>query len=204
MRFRLWFLSLLGASILAFAAPASSQVVPAYQGDSLGLKIGVGPSSFDVDWGHGRMYGGTIWADWYPQGMPSALRGLGVEAEARDISLNRRLPPQANLRQDTAGGGPIFAWSHFRSFHPYAKFLISYGSYDFSPVVTPGGGTFAHQSMALWAPGAGFEIRIYRPIWIRGDYEYQTWQTLLGKTPNPQGMTVGVAYNFAYPHANKR
>jgi hypothetical protein len=199
MRFRFLILPFLAASILAATVPAFSQAVPAYQRNTLDLSIGAGASSYDVDWGHGRMYGITVWADWYPQSMPKALHGLGVEAEARDISFDRHLPPQFNLRQDTAGAGPIFAWRHFRYFHPYAKYLISYGRYDFSP--TPTG---SHASLALWAPGAGFEIRIFRPIWLRGDYEYQTWQKLFGKTPNPQGITAGIAYNFAYPSANKR
>ena len=200
MRFRLLIPPVLAVSILAVTVPAFSQVVPTYQENSLDLSIGIGPSGYDVNWGHGRMYGGTIWADWYPRWMPSALRGLGVEIEARDISLDRHLPPQANIRQDTAGGGPIYAWRHFRNFHPYCKFLISHGSYDF----TSPSPTYSHDTRTLWAPGVGFEYRIYRPIWARADYEYQTWQTLLGKTPNPQGFTAGIAYSFAYPFASKR
>jgi opacity protein-like surface antigen len=204
MHFRLLILPVLAVSILAVTVPAWSQTVPAYQENSLDLSVGVGASSYDVDWGHGRMYGETIWADWYPHGLPSKLHGLGLEVEARDISHDRHLQPQFNLRQDTAGGGPIFSWRHFRNFHPYAKFLISDGSYDFSPVPVGPDKYYSHASLILWAPGVGVEYRIHRSIWMRADYEYQTWQTLLGKTPNPQGITVGMAYNFAYPFANKR
>ena len=203
MRFKLWALPVLAVSILAVAIPAFSQTVPAYQREDLPLFVGIGPSGYDVDWGHGRMFGGTIWADWYPERMPSVLHGLGVEFEARDISLDRHLPPQLNLRQDTAGGGPIFSWRHYRNFHPYAKFMIEDGSYDFSPVPV-GSGFYSHASLMLLAPGAGLEYRVYRAFWARADYEYQTWQTLLGQTPNPQGVTVGVSYNFAYPYPNKR
>ncbi|MGA3131121.1 MAG: outer membrane beta-barrel protein [Terracidiphilus sp.] len=200
MRFKLLVLPVLAVSILTVAIPALSQTVPAYQRQDMPLFVGIGPSGYDVDWGHGRMYGGTIWADWYPERMPSVLHGLGVEVEARDISLDRHLPPQLNIRQDTAGGGLIYAWRHFRNFHPYAKFLIEQGSYDFT---TPSP-TYSHDTRALWAPGAGFEYRLYHAFWARADYEYQTWQTLLGKTPNPEGFTVGVSYNFAYPYPNKR
>jgi opacity protein-like surface antigen len=203
MRLKLLALPALAVSILTAAIPAFSQTVPAYQREDLPLLVGIGPSGFDVDWGHGRMYGGTIWADWYPERMPSVLHGLGIEVEARDISLDRHLPPQFNLRQDTAGGGLIYSWRHYRNFHPYAKYLISYGSYDFSPVPV-GTSYYSHDTRTLWAPGAGFEYRVYRAFWARGDYEYQTWQTLLGKTPNPQGVTVGVAYSFGYPYPNKR
>jgi opacity protein-like surface antigen len=199
MRFRLLILPVLTASIFAVTVPAWSQAAPAYVRNSLNLEVGIGPSGYDVDWGHGRMFGGTVWADWYPEKLPSAIHGLGLEIEARDISLNRHLPPQYNLRQDTAGGGPIFTWRHFPNFHPYAKFLIEDGSYDYSP--TP---TSSHASRMLWVAGAGLEYRVYRSFWARADYEYQTWQTLLGKTPNPQGVTVGIAFDFAHPSASRR
>lgn len=199
MRLRLFVFPVLAASVLMAAVPAFSQADADYVKNSLDLNVGVGGNSWDVDWGHGRMYGETIWADWYPRRMPSLLRGLGIELEARDISHDRHLPPQANIRQDTAGGGPIYAWRHFRNFHPYAKYLISHGSYDF----TTDSPTYSHDTRTLRAEGAGFEIRVYRPIWARIDYEYQTWQKLLGKTPNPQGFTVGLAYSFAYGYHGK-
>ena len=98
------------------------------------------------------------------------------------------------MRQDTAGGGPIFTWRHYRNFHPYAKFLIEDGSVDFYPL--PG---YSHDTRTLFALGGGFEYRIFRSIWARVDYEYQDWGTLLGNTLNPQGATVGVAYDFSHP-----
>jgi opacity protein-like surface antigen len=199
MRFRLFVHSVLAVSIFAVAVPAISQVVPAYQRRALPIVLGIGPSSYDVDWGHGRMLGGTIWGDWYPQKLPHILRGLGVEGELRDISLNRS-STQANMRQDTAGIGAIYAWRHFQNFHPYAKYLISYGSMDFD-IQNP---TYSHDTRTLYAPGGGLEIRIYREFWARADYEYQTWQMMLGYTPHPQGFTVGVAYDFAHHFPKNR
>jgi hypothetical protein len=199
MRFRLFVLPVLAVSIFAVAIPALSQVVPSYRSKILlPISLGIGPSSYDVDWGHGRMLGGTIWADWYPEKLPHILRGLGVEAEARDIGLNRS-STQTNVRQDTAGAGPIYAWRHFQNFHPYAKYLIAFGSYDFPPA-----GTYSHDTRTLYAPGGGFEYRFYRQFWARADYEYQTWQTLFGTTPNPQGFTVGVACDFAHHFSKTR
>ncbi len=54
----------------------------------------------------------------------------------------------------------------------------------------------------LFAAGGGLEYRIFRPIWVRADYEYQDWGTLLGNTFNPQGITVGVAYEFSRAHSH--
>jgi opacity protein-like surface antigen len=148
------------------------------------------------------MYGGTIWADWYPTQLPQILHGLGVEVEARDISLHQNcIPPgfcpQKNLRQDTAGGGVIYDWHLFHRFHPYGKFLVEDGSVDYFP--SP---PHSHANLMVFAAGGGFEYRFLGPLWVRGDYEYQDWGTLLGNTLNPQGITVGVAYDFshAYPH----
>jgi opacity protein-like surface antigen len=201
MRFKLLVISTLTVSLFVPLFPAFSQVVPAaYKGGRLPLSIGIGPSSYDVDWGHGRMYGGTIWADWYPAQLPQILHGLGIEVEARDISLHQNCSspgfcPQKNMRQDTAGGGPIFTWRHYRDFHPYAKFMIEDGSVDFYPL--PG---YSHDTRTLFAFGGGFEYRIFHQIWARADYEYQNWGTLLGNTLNPQGVTVGVAYDFSHSH----
>jgi len=204
MRLKLLVVPILTVSLFAPVFPAFSQVVPAYSGPSLSLSVGFGPSSYDVDWGHGRMYGGTIWADWYPTQLPRILHGLGVEVEARDISLHQNCNPpgfcpQKNLRQDTAGGGVIYSWRHFRNFHPYGKFLIEDGSVDFYHASRPAN---PHANLMLFAPGGGLEYRIFRPIWVRADYEYQNWGTLLGNTLNPQGISVGVAYEFsrAYSH----
>jgi len=197
MRFKLFVSPIFAVCLFTAALPAFSQVAPAYNAPGVPWSVGVGPSSFDVDWGHGRMLGGTIWADWYPKQIRSLVhvRGLGVEMEARDISLNQNLPPQKNMRQDTAGGGPIFNWHVTPRFHPYFKGLLEDGSVDFYPL--PG---YSHDTRLLLAPGGGFEYRFLGPLTVRADYEYQFWLgKLLGNTLNPQGFTVGIAYDLSHP-----
>jgi opacity protein-like surface antigen len=199
MRFKLFGFALLVVCLHFAAIPAFSQVVPAYQAHGLNLSIGIGPSSYDVDWGHGRMLGGTIWGDWYPvypSRVPTFFKGFGLEGELRDISLDPNLPPQKNQRQDTAGGGLIYAWRINNRFHPYFKGLVMDGSVDFYPA----GCCYSHDTRTVIAPGGGFEYRFYGPLWVRGDYEYQDWVGyLLGNTLNPQGFTLGIAYDFSHP-----
>ena len=210
MRFKLFVVPLVTVSLFAAVLPAFSQVAPEYSGRTLPLYVGFGPSGYDVDWGHGRMYGGTIWADWYPAQLPRILHGLGVEVEARDISLHQNCNPanfcpQKNLREDSAGGGVIYSWRHFRNFHPFGKFLIEDGSVDhYLYVVPPPAGPHdqSHAKLTVLTPGLGFEYRIFGPLWARVDYEYQDWGTLLGKTLNPQGFTVGVSYAFEHAHSH--
>jgi opacity protein-like surface antigen len=197
MRFKTFIPPILTGFLFAAALPVFSQVAPAYKAPGIPLSVGVGPSSYDVDWGHGRMLGGTAWADWYPEQIESLVhvRGLGLEVEARDISLEQNLPAQKNMRQDTAGGGPIFNWHVTKRFHPYFKGLFEDGSIDFFPL--PG---YSHDTRLLIAPGGGFEYRFLGPLKVRADYEYQFWMgNLLGNTLNPQGFTVGIAYDFSHP-----
>ena len=190
MRISWMALSVTGISLLT-GALLRSQVAPAARQGSALLSVGVGPSSYDVDWGHGRMLGGTLWVDAHPR-MPSLLDGLGMEVEARDISLNHSTSQPSNFRQDTLGGGPIYTWNHYRNFRPYGKFLVDFGSIDFSTT-----GPYRHDTRTVYAPGFGFQYRVYRNLWARADYEYQWWQTILGGTPDPQGFTIGVTYDVA-------
>jgi opacity protein-like surface antigen len=195
MRFKWLVPPIVTVTLFAAALPAGAQVAAAYQAKSAPWSIGVGPSSYDVDWGHGRMLGGTVWADWYPTQLQHVVRGLGVEIEARDISLNQNLPAQKNMRQDTAGGGAIYSWHVSRRFRPYFKGLIEDGSVDFYPL--PG---YSHDTRLLVAPGGGIEYRFLGPLKVRADYEYQYWiGPLLGNTLNPQGFTVGIAYDLSHP-----
>jgi len=204
MRFKLLVPPILTVSLLLAVVPAFSQTAAPYESKGIPLTIGFGPSGFEPDWYHGRMYGGAIWVDWYPSILPHALDGLGVEAEVRDISLDKHLQPynanpqhsgQANTKEDTAGGGVIYTWRHFRNFHPYVKFIVSDGSVDFltySPV-------YSHDTRGVYAPGGGIEYRIFRQFWVRADYEYQDWGKLLGNTLTPAGYTVGISYDLGHP-----
>jgi hypothetical protein len=201
MRFKLLVHPILTVSFIFAAFPAFSQTVAPYQTKGLPITLGFGPSGFDPDWGHGRMYGGAVWADWYPRFMPPALQDLGIEVLARDISLDRHSEPgqpsysgQANTKEDTIGGGVIYNWSRWHNFHPDIKFIASQGSVDFitsSP-------TYSHDTRLVLAPGGGVQSRVYRPIWARVDYEYQMWVgKLLGNYLTPSGFTIGVAYDFS-------
>lgn len=190
MRLKVLLLSILS---LAVIIPATAQVVPAAQKGRIGFPftIGAGPSGYDVDWGNGRMYGTAIWADWRPN-VPIAT-GLGLELEARDINFDAANRP--GFTQKTIGIGPSYTWYHFQSFRPYAKFLFDYGRTDFNRRPTP---PYTHFDGLVRAPGIGFEYRFFKRLWFRGDYEYQFWSQVAGETPDPQGFTAGVSWDFAH------
>lgn len=187
---------------LTASLPLFSQVAPSATEGGLPIAVGAGFSDFDVDWGHGRMDGGTLWIDWQPNQLPSFLHGFGLEVEARDISLGGN-KTQPNFRLDTGGGGVIYTWRHFHRFHPYGKYLMSYGGIHWNnPDIH-----FRHETRTVTAPGLGFDYRVFRKVWVRADYEYQFWPDIALQMPgthvlNPQGFTVGVLYDFKNPHAH--
>ena len=181
----------LGALFLAAAIPVLSQIAPSASEGELPLTIGIGYSNYYTDWS-GRIAGPTLWADWNFNHGPSFLRGFGIEVEARDLNFERTgSVPQ--LRLDTAEGGAIYTFRHFRNFHPYGKFLMGFGSIDFN-VNSPG---YSHDTRTVYAPGGGIEYRVWRGVWLRGDYEYQFWTDLFHHHAlNPNGFTIGPSYEF--------
>jgi opacity protein-like surface antigen len=194
MRLKPFYVLLFAAFPLCAAHVLLAQAAPSANDGTRPLAIGGGISNYDVDWGHGRMLGATVWADYTPSWLPARLRGLGVEAEARDISLHHSSSQPSNLREATLGGGPIYVWRHFRSFHPYFKGIASFGILDFK-TRDP---NYNYDSRTVLSAGGGFEYRVYRNLWARADYEYQDWPQLFGgQTLDPQGFTVGASYHFS-------
>lgn len=182
---------LLAATIVSTAIPTYAQVTPEARAPGIPLTVGVGYSNYATDW-NGRLSGPTLWIDWNFYQGPSLLRGLGIEVEARDLNYDRTggVP---NLRMDTASGGVTYTWRHYHKLNPYAKFLMGFGSIDFQSNLPH----YSHDTRTLYTPGGGLDYRIYRNVWVHGDYEYQFWTDFINHhTLNPQGVTIGVAYDL--------
>lgn len=182
--------------LLSASTPLFSQAVPTANEGGLPLVVGAGFSDYNSDW-NGRINGGTLWIDWNFDRGPSLLSGLGIELEGRDLNYGRT-GSVPNLRQDSFEGGVIYTWRQYHTLHPYAKFLLGYGHIDFQHL-TP---TYSQDSRTMFTPGGGIEYRAWRNVWVRGDYEYQSWTSFFNYHDlNPEGFTVGVSYDFGYIHA---
>jgi opacity protein-like surface antigen len=190
-------------SVHAQSAPSAIEI-------QFPFAIGAGFSGYNPDYGHGHILGGTLWIDYFPRRVPSVLRGIGVEAEARDLNYGRSPALPGNLRQDTAEGGLIYSWPHFRAFRPYGKLSCGYGNADAESTK----GVRFHDSRTIFSGGGGFEYRVFPTLSLRADYEYQVWPDFF-KHPatvnppqparpsgllNPQGFTLGAVYHFSRPH----
>jgi opacity protein-like surface antigen len=186
----------LAGLILSAAAAAFSQIAPSATQGGIPFTVGSGYSEFYSDWS-GNLSGGTLWIDYHVDRVPRVLKGIGIEAEGRDLNY-RRTGDQPTLRQDTAEGGPIYHWQHFQRTGIYGKFLLGYGNMDFSN----SNPKYRHDSRTVLAPGGGAEYRIWRNVWVRGDYEYQFWTHFYhGHAMNPTGGTVGVVYDLGHIHS---
>jgi hypothetical protein len=198
------------ALLAVMTVPAFSQVVPSATRSRLQLSVGVGFSNFDLDYGNDngverRMDGGTVWFDLNLNSLnhvPSFLRGFGLDCEARDIDYDRP-STLSRMRQDVAEGGPIYTLRKYKNFHPYAKYLIGFGSIDFPadfpyPPFPPGlPNGYDHDTRTVLSPGFGLDYYAGRNIWVRADYEYEFWRQIFGPHDlNPNGITIGTSYLF--------
>jgi opacity protein-like surface antigen len=202
----------LAALFLCAASPVLAQVVPAATQGNIPLSVGGGISAFNPDDGKGHILGGTLWIDYTLPHMPHNLHGIGIEAEGRDLNYGRSGSLLPGVRQDVALGGVIYSCPRYRDFRPYGKFLMGYGNADEeTTVVTPP----AHwtDSRTVTSMGGGMDYRVLEHLWVRVDYEYQSWPDFFKHPPRgippvvppaqrlkPQGFTVGVMYHFSHRH----
>jgi Outer membrane protein beta-barrel domain len=198
MRLKRFLAPIFAVSLFTLVHPAFSQTAPAaYSGHQLPFSVGAGVSNIDVDWGKSRMYGGTLWIEYFPPHLPHLIDGLSVDVEARDINYDRPRTVPSNFRQDTAGGGPMYTWRRFPNFQIYGKGPVEFGSFDFTLTGAP---HYHHETRTVFAPGGGILAHAYKHVWVRADYEYQFWPDLLPhdgpRTADPQGFTLGAVYDF--------
>lgn len=179
-------------SMLLAASPLLSQVQPSVATGGSSLSVGSSFALFNADLGKNRLDGVTVWGDWQPKFLPRIPRGLGIELQVRDLSFGTTTAPPAVTRLATFGGGPVYTYHRYPRFRPYAKLIFDYGEIDWAnpnPV-------FKHETRTVYAPGGGFEARVFRQFWFRTDYEYQFWQRINGYMIDPQGFSFGVSYHL--------
>ncbi|MDR3774998.1 MAG: outer membrane beta-barrel protein [Terracidiphilus sp.] len=214
MMFRLLPRLLLAAQFVSTAGSALCQTV--YHGEEgrLPLALGGGVSNFDPDFaqnpfpphsfytgfGQGRVWGATGWADVGIRSGPDFLHGFNIELQYRATFAGALSAGQNHLTMGNYGGGPTYTFRHFRSFRPYGKFIMNYGTIAFAPTPYPGHPDYSHDSRFAFALGGGFDYRLTSHIWARADYEYQLWGKLFGDPQfSPQGVTVGAMYHLTRP-----
>ena len=176
----------LAALLILSSFPVLAQVSPAAKVGGLPLSFGFGVSDYGLDYGQGRrMIGLSATGDY------SVFHGIGVECEGTTIFADK---PDAltRMKQSTIKGGAIYKYHPVFGIRPYVKALYGLGSIDF-PSRNP---LYTHDTYNMWALGGGAEYRIWSSLYVRGDYEYQTWPHFQSRTKSldPNGFTVGADY----------
>jgi hypothetical protein len=193
VRWKLGVLFVLALFCVGAASSARAQVTYAAEEAKLPFTVGAGASYFSDDWGitNPHQFGINVWADWRFR-LPSYFDGLGVEFEGRDV--NYGTPSGiAGHRMDTLLGGPIYQWRKHNRFRPYVKYLIGIGSLDYpAPDLVD-----SHVNTTVFAPGGGSDIRVWRRVSVRAEYEYQFWHHPFGPSDlEPNGFSFGAVYDF--------
>jgi hypothetical protein len=185
---------------LSIALPAFPQAAPSATQGGFPIMIGGGYSYYYSDFSH-NIGGPTLWLDAELLRVhgPGFTRGtLGLEAEGRDLNYARS-GDDPKLRESTGEGGVTYDFARFGRIQPYTKFLLGFGAINFTNKVSP---YYTHDSRTLLAPGGGLQYRLYRNIWVRGDYEYQFWLHFFrDHAMNPEGGTIGVSYDLSRLHS---
>ncbi len=194
MRWKMMVLPVMALFFMFAALQAHAQVTYSGSERKLPFTVGAGFSNFSDDWGvqNPREDGITMWVDWWIPYMPHRLEGLGIEFEGRDLNFGS--PSYlAGHRMDTALGGPIYQYRGKRRILPYGKCVMGIGSIDFpSP-----GSTYSHDTRSVIEPGVGADVRFFNGFSARAEYDYQFWHAIFGPHDlNPNGVTIGVVYNF--------
>jgi hypothetical protein len=167
------FIGLLGtASMLhAQATPAGSRA-----GD---LKIGGGLSSANSDYG-GRYNGGAAYFNF------DFLPHIGVEGEFHFVK-----DPSDLYEKTYEVGGRYFRT--YGRFVPYAKVMYGRGVFNFPPL---GDGFRPNLAYNLIAGGIGVDYKVKPYLYVRADWEFQTWLGFQDSSLSPNIVTVGAAYHF--------
>jgi opacity protein-like surface antigen len=195
---------IIAALFLTASLPLFSQVVPAATGNSLPKwSFGGGITDFNPELGRGRLLGGTLWVDYTLPGMPTLLRGVGIELTGRDISFNRS-PGELALRVDSAGGGAIYKWGGLSKFRPYAKVTAELTNVDYLGLRNRH--IRYNESRTDTSIGGGLEFRAFKSVFVRAEYEYQYLpnfsitrrNSTVGAPLDPQDFTVGATYNVGH------
>lgn len=88
---------------------------------------------------------------------------------------------------------------HYGRLDPYAKGMIGRGVFNFPPSpLNPGAGSAGNLAYNMFAIGGGVDYKVKSYLNLRGDYEYQFWQSGpgIGNGLTPQLVSIGVAYHF--------
>ncbi len=150
------------------------------------LIVGAGYTSAESDYGF-RFTGFAIYGDF------DFTRHFGVEANFHKVSEGNNSP----IYEKTYEVGPRYSRT-YGPFVPYVKVMIGRGVFNYPPYPPPASQTQASANLAynMYAGGFGSDIKVRPWLYLRGDFEYQSWYNFPPHGLSPELFTFGAAYHF--------
>ena len=167
------FLSLLGTASMVHAQAESTA---SRAGD---LKVGGGFSTANSDYGS-RFNGGAAYFDF------DFHSNFGVTGEFHFVK-----GPNDIYEKTYEVGGRYFRT--YGKFVPFAKVMYGRGVFNFPPLAD---NFHANLAYNLAAVGIGTDYKVKPWLYVRGEWEYQTWFGFVNSSLSPSILTVGAAYRF--------
>ncbi len=120
-------------------------------------------------------------------------------APSLEIRTNLANGPIANEDSYLVG---LRAQVDLHRFHPYADFLIGYGSIHYDIPPSPG---YTHDNSVVKSFGAGLDYDVTRNFQARIDFQSQHWTLGPGDTLTPTALSFGIRYVIPFkPHVGER
>lgn len=191
MRLKATLKATFAALCVLYALKASAQVAPAAKVSGLPISVGVGVSSYNLDYGPGRRMEGVV-----ARAGVGIFHGLGVDLSARTIFMFT--PAElTRMQQTTYLAGVYYQAPAIGRLRPFARYAGGIGTIEF-PSRNP---FYTRDTYTVMAPSGGVEYQLTHKVALRAEYEYQFWQKFLGPHDlTPQGFTVGVTYSLRGRH----
>lgn len=177
-----------GDSVEAQVVHSGEQIPPPF-------RLGVGPSAIAPDFESGTMIGVTLWVDYTPNVFNRHVPGLYVSGQVRDLNYHRSAS-QTDLRENSYQAGLAYRVRHFENWQPYVRGAAGFGSIRFGPI-----SSYSSDSRTIWSVTGGSDFRLSDNLWIRAEYERQTWPGLFNRDLHPRGASLGLVYDFHWRFA---
>ena len=148
------------------------------------LKIGAGYTGANSDYLPTRYYGPAFYVDF------DFRQHFGVEGQfhfVKDFGTNEY------EKTYEIGGRYLRTYGKFV---PYGKLMYGRGVYNFTDLFDKNHPVIANLAYNMFAGGAGVDYKALPYLYVRGDFEYQMWNSFPPHGLSPMLVTIGAAYHF--------
>ena len=152
------------------------------------LQVGGSYSSANSDYLANRIRGFGFYADF------DFREHLGVEVDFHQLS-DPNSGSAATMVYERSYEAGVRYFRDYNRFKPYARVSYGRGVFNFPNSV-------ANLAYNMGVIAGGVDVKTYKRINVRAEYEYQRWLSFPPDGLNPTMLTIGVAYHF--PAGNPR